>query len=86
MEEVHVGHYILGRTIGYGSFAKVKCTGCWPRGAPRLEWSASGDKDPEQAEDEEQEHDLEGMGIARQVKREIKILRFINHPNIIKLY
>ena len=28
MEEVHVGHYILGRTIGYGSFAKVKCTGC----------------------------------------------------------
>ena len=28
MEEVHVGHYIRGRTIGYGSFAKVKCTGC----------------------------------------------------------
>lgn len=24
MEEVHIGHYILGRTIGAGGFAKVK--------------------------------------------------------------
>jgi hypothetical protein len=24
MEEVHIGHYILGRTIGTGGFAKVK--------------------------------------------------------------
>lgn len=26
MEEVHIGHYILGRTIGAGGFAKVKGT------------------------------------------------------------
>jgi hypothetical protein len=26
MEEVHIGHYILGKTIGTGGFAKVKCT------------------------------------------------------------
>lgn len=26
MEEVHIGHYILGKTIGSGGFAKVKCT------------------------------------------------------------
>ena len=25
MEEVHIGHYILGKTIGAGGFAKVKC-------------------------------------------------------------
>jgi hypothetical protein len=25
MEEVHIGHYILGKTIGTGGFAKVKC-------------------------------------------------------------
>ena len=24
MDEVHIGHYILGRTIGTGGFAKVK--------------------------------------------------------------
>lgn len=24
MEEVHIGHYILGKTIGAGGFAKVK--------------------------------------------------------------
>lgn len=28
MEEVHIGHYILGRTIGAGGFAKVKGS-CW---------------------------------------------------------
>jgi hypothetical protein len=26
MDEVHIGHYILGRTIGTGGFAKVKGT------------------------------------------------------------
>lgn len=26
MDEVHIGHYILGKTIGTGGFAKVKCT------------------------------------------------------------
>jgi hypothetical protein len=24
LEEVHIGHYILGKTIGTGGFAKVK--------------------------------------------------------------
>lgn len=73
MDEVHIGHYILGRTIGTGGFAKVK----------------------------EARHDLTGVKVAvkiinkrkmknknmiSKVKREIKILKFINHQNIIKLY
>jgi 5'-AMP-activated protein kinase, catalytic alpha subunit len=56
------------------------------RGAARADGAAGGGQDHQQAQDEEQEHDFEGNEAASQVSREIKILKFVSHPNIIKLY
>ena len=56
------------------------------RGQTRPNGSASGRQDNQQTQDEEQTHDLQGKSAPSQVKREIRILKFINHHNIIKLY
>jgi serine/threonine protein kinase len=56
------------------------------RGPTRPHRRTRGGEDNKQAQDEKQTHDLEGTLGARQVKREIRILKFINHHNIIKLY
>eukprot|EP00668_Euglena_longa_P022024 GGOE01027405.1.p1 GENE.GGOE01027405.1~~GGOE01027405.1.p1 ORF type:complete len:599 (-),score=109.34 GGOE01027405.1:617-2389(-) len=70
---VRIGHYVLGHTIGKGSFAKVKIA----------------------------EHEITGHRVAvkmlnrklsnkanadLKIKREIKILKLLRHPHIIRLY
>ncbi len=56
------------------------------RGKARSNGCPRGHQDPQQAQDEEQEYDPQSTPLPMQVKREIKILKFITHPNIIKLY
>lgn len=91
---MQIGHYVLGKTIGTGGFAKVKGS----HSRYFRYWLG----------DAEAVHNLTGVRVAvkiinkakmknknmiskvsssiRKVKREIRILKFINHPNIIKLY
>ena len=67
-----VGKYELGRTLGSGSFAKVK-----------LGIDDQGKQFAVKIIDKEQ---LVREHMEEQLKREISIMRMLNHPNIVKLY
>jgi 5'-AMP-activated protein kinase catalytic alpha subunit len=76
-----IEHYTLGRTLGVGAFGKVKSTKCLLITVGK--------------------HDITNVNVAikiinkrkmknskmgTKIKREIKLLRYFNHPNIIRLY
>mmetsp|Transcript_20354 Transcript_20354/g.23463 ORF Transcript_20354/g.23463 Transcript_20354/m.23463 type:complete len:443 (+) Transcript_20354:202-1530(+) len=67
-----VGKYELGRTLGSGSFSKVK-----------LGVDDQGNQYAVKIIDKEQ---LIREHMEEQLKREISIMRMLNHPNIVKLY
>ncbi len=56
------------------------------RGSARSDGCQGGGQDHKQAKNEEQAHDFKSTEWMMKVKREIRILKFINHQNIIKLY
>jgi 5'-AMP-activated protein kinase catalytic alpha subunit len=68
-----IGHYILGKAIGEGTFGKVKL------GTHILTGEKVAVKILEKSKITE-DADVE------RVSREIKILKMIRHPNIIQLY
>jgi 5'-AMP-activated protein kinase catalytic alpha subunit len=68
-----LGHYILGRTIGEGSFGKVKLA----------RHELTGHKVAVKILSKEA---IESQGMAKKVRREIKILRLFEHPHVIRLY
>lgn len=67
-----VGKYELGRTLGSGSFSKVK-----------LGIDEQGNQYAVKIIDKEQ---LIREKMEEQLKREISIMRMLHHPNIVKLY
>ncbi|KAF4667445.1 hypothetical protein FOL47_003576 [Perkinsus chesapeaki] len=68
-----IGHYILGRTIGEGTFGKVKL------GTHIL----TGEKVAIKILEKEKIVDISDV---ERVSREIKILKLIRHPHIVQLY
>lgn len=68
-----IGHYIIGKTIGEGTFGKVKL------GTHIL----TGDKVAVKILEKERITDVADV---ERVSREIHILKLIRHPNIIQLY
>ncbi|KAH1073789.1 hypothetical protein J1N35_026117 [Gossypium stocksii] len=68
-----VGKYELGRTLGEGSFAKVK----FAKNVETGECVAIKILDREQ---------VLRRRIVEQIKREISIMKLIKHPNVIKIY
>ena len=68
-----IGHYIIGKTIGEGTFGKVKL------GTHIL----TGDKVAVKMLEKERITDVADV---ERVSREIYILKLIRHPNIIQLY
>lgn len=63
-EQVKIGHYILGKTIGSGGFARVKSINYLTysySGQARFNRHWGGRKNNKQEENEEQKHDIESM-------------------------
>lgn len=69
----NIGHYLLGRTIGQGTFGKVKLGTHIPTGEKVAIKILEKEKISDAADVE-------------RVTREIHILKQIRHPNIIQLY
>jgi len=68
-----IGHYILGKTIGEGTFGKVKL------GRHTLTEEKVAVKILEKER-------IKDVSDVERVAREIHILKLIRHPNIIQLY
>ena len=68
-----IGHYILDRTIGEGTFGKVKL------GTHKLTQEKVAIKILEKER-------IKDIADVERVAREIHILKLIRHPNIIQLY
>lgn len=68
-----IGHYILGKTIGEGTFGKVKL------GRHTL-------TDEKVAVKILEKERIKDVSDVERVAREIHILKLIRHPNIIQLY
>ena len=68
-----IGHYILGKSIGEGTFGKVK------QGMHTL----TGEKVAVKILEKEKIQDVADV---ERVAREIHILKIVRHPNVIQLY
>ncbi|KAK2962642.1 putative serine/threonine protein kinase [Blattamonas nauphoetae] len=68
-----VGNYLLGKTIGFGSFGKVKLS----------THTITGEKVAAKILDKERIHDIADM---ERITREINVMKLLNHPNVVKLY
>lgn len=71
--ELKIEHYILGKTIGMGGFGKVKIA--------RHEYTGNN-----VAVKIINKKRMKDRNMGSRIKREIKLLRYFNHPNIIRLY
>jgi len=71
--ELKIEHYILGNTIGIGAFGKVKIA--------RHEFTTNN-----VAVKIVNKKRMRDKNMGSRIKREIKLLRYFNHPNIIRLY
>ncbi|KAK2950847.1 putative serine/threonine protein kinase [Blattamonas nauphoetae] len=68
-----VGNYLLGKTIGVGSFGKVKLS----------THTITGEKVAAKILDKERIHDIADM---ERITREINVMKLLDHPNVVKLY
>ena len=68
-----IGHYILGKSIGEGTFGKVK------QGVHTL----TGEKVAVKILEKDKIQDVADV---ERVAREIHILKIVRHPNVIQLY
>jgi len=90
---IKIGNYRLLKTLGAGSFGKVKCT-------PKLQHYLSKTSDINSilivaiheithqrvAVKILNKRKIKTLGMFDKIKREIKILKLFNHPHIIKLF
>ncbi|GJD12776.1 SNF1-related protein kinase catalytic subunit alpha KIN10 [Galdieria sulphuraria] len=70
---VKIGSYILGKTLGVGSFGKVKLA----------EHEQTGKKVAVKILNRQK---IKSLGMDEKVQREIKILKLFNHPHVVRLY
>ncbi|GJD06934.1 SNF1-related protein kinase catalytic subunit alpha KIN10 [Galdieria sulphuraria] len=70
---VKIGHYKLGKTLGVGSFGKVKLA----------EHEKTGKKVAVKILNKQK---VKSLGMDEKVRREIKILKLFQHPHIVRLY
>eukprot|EP00871_Galdieria_phlegrea_P005700 jgi/Galph1/617/GphlegSOOS_G5402.1 len=70
---VKIGSYVLGKTLGVGSFGKVKLA----------EHEQTGKKVAVKILNRQK---IKSLGMSEKVQREIKILKLFNHPHIVRLY
>lgn len=68
-----IEHYILGKTLGVGAFGKVKLA----------KHEITGDHVAIKIINKKR---MKSSKMNAKIKREIRLLRYFNHPNIIKLY
>jgi 5'-AMP-activated protein kinase catalytic alpha subunit len=68
-----IGHYVLGKAIGKGTFGKVKLA----------IHTVTGEKVAVKILEKSRIKDSSDI---ERVSREIKILKLVNHPNVVKLY
>jgi len=68
-----VGKYELGRTIGEGTFAKVR----FAKNTETMEPVAIKILDKEK---------VQKLRLVEQIKREICTMKLIKHPNVVRLY
>ncbi len=85
--QIHIGHYRLNRTLGTGSFSKVKCKArAHSRSGRARDHSEEGrHQDPQQAQDQEHEDEREGQARdqspqALQAPQHYLALRVHRHP------
>jgi 5'-AMP-activated protein kinase catalytic alpha subunit len=81
---IKIGNYRLAKTLGSGSFGKVKGTYCffiWPPivGINEITKQKVAVKILNKRK-------IKSLGLFDKIKREIKILKHFTHPHIIKLY
>ncbi|KAK2955550.1 putative Serine/threonine protein kinase OSK3 [Blattamonas nauphoetae] len=72
-ETIKIGNYILGRTIGVGSFGKVKL------GEHQLTHHVVAVKVLNRKK-------IKSLNMDSKVRREISIMKLFNHPHVVKLY
>jgi 5'-AMP-activated protein kinase catalytic alpha subunit len=72
-QQVKIGHYILGETLGIGTFGKVKI------GFHQL----TGHKVAVKILNRQK---IKSLDVVGKIKREIQNLKLFRHPHIIKLY
>ncbi|CAN8073623.1 unnamed protein product [Agarophyton chilense] len=73
MAQVRIGNYKLGKTLGVGSFSRVKIAEHEPTGKKVAVKILN-------------RHKIRDQGMEEKLKREIKILKLCMHPHIIRLY
>lgn len=73
MAQVRIGDYKLGKTLGVGSFSRVKIAEHEPTGKKVAVKILN-------------RHKIREQGMEEKLKREIKILKLCMHPHIIRLY
>ncbi|XP_025607437.1 CBL-interacting serine/threonine-protein kinase 21 isoform X2 [Arachis hypogaea] len=71
--EKHIGKYRLGRTIGEGTFSKVKL-------------AVNGDNGEKVAIKVIDKHMVMENNLKNQVKREISTMKLLHHPNIVRIF
>ena len=71
---MRIGHYVLGHTIGQGSFGKVKLA----------EHEITGHKVAVKILNRQKMSTKQNVD--KKIKREIRILKLLRHPHIIRLY
>ncbi|XP_078479325.1 LOW QUALITY PROTEIN: 5'-AMP-activated protein kinase catalytic subunit alpha-2-like, partial [Lampetra planeri] len=72
-QRVKIGHYLLGDTLGVGTFGKVKVG----------EHQLTGHKVAVKILNR---HKIRSLDVVGKIKREIQNLKLFRHPHIIKLY
>lgn len=76
-----IEHYIIGRTLGVGAFGKVKCKIYFEYEVARHDITNT-----HVAIKIINKKKMKNSKMSTKIKREIRLLRYFNHPNVIKLY
>lgn len=73
MQKLKLDHYIIGKTLGVGGFGKVKLAKHEFTGCPVAIKMVNKKK-------------VKSKSMSLKIQREIRLLKYFNHPNMIKLY
>jgi len=81
-----IEHYVLGKTLGIGAFGKVKSTPSsktHPYKVLVAKHELTGNDVAIKIINKKR---MKNSNMSAKIKREIKLLRYFDHPNIIRLY
>ncbi len=81
-----IEHYVLGKTLGIGAFGKVKSTLSSKTHLDKLLVAKHELTGNDVAIKIINKKRMKNSNMSAKIKREIKLLRYFDHPNIIRLY